>query len=247
MGKIEEKEEIEINFWKDSASESPAVFTIGNLFNKMGEAPIFYNKVKRYHRYFEKAPSILELGAGQGWASCIVKYLYPGATLHASDISPFAIESIKYWEDIFKVKVDNTFACRSYQIPLPDSSVDLVFCFAAAHHFVKHRSSLKEINRVLRPGGVCLYLYEPTCKKYIYKQAYSRVNKKRPEVPEDVLIQQKIMELGAEQNFECELIFAPSLENRGAIETIYYFALSKAKLLREMLPCTADFIFRKEG
>lgn len=56
---------------------------------------------------------------------------------------------------------------------------------------------MKEIYRVLKDGGICLYLHEPSCRQYLYKLAFERVNRKRPKVPEDVLLFKKFKELPA--------------------------------------------------
>ena len=41
-------------------------------------------------------------------------------------------------------------------IPLPDASCDLALVFLAFHHFADQLQGLKELRRVLRPGGVVL-------------------------------------------------------------------------------------------
>ena len=243
---IEEKEGIEIDFWKNSETENPTTFTNQNFLNKMSEAKIFYHLFLRYKLYFNNANSILEIGGGQGWASCLVKKEQNSSSVQLSDISHYAIESLIYWEKIFNVKLENKFACKSYEIPLPDKSVDLVYCFAAAHHFVEQKKTLKEIKRVLKPNGVCLYLYEPTCRKFIYPLAFKRVNSKRPEVPEDLLIVKEILRFGRELGLKSSYDYFYSTESRGPIATVYYLILSKFKFLAHVLPCTANFIFIKE-
>ncbi len=242
---IEEKEKIEIQFWKNSPLENPESESIENLVNKFCEARIFLEKLAYHREYFDKAKSILEIGAGQGWASCIVKKLFPEQQVTASDISEYAIESSKKWEYIFKVYLDNKLPCRSYEIPLNDESIDLIFCFESAHHFIKHRKTLEDIYRVLKKGGVCLYLHEPACKQYLYRLAYERVNRKRPEVPEDVLIYNKIKQIANQIGFDTDIRFDPTTLNRGSVETIYYLLLQKLPLIRYYLPCSADFIFKK--
>lgn len=42
----------------------------------------------------------------------------------------------------------------SYAIPLPDSSVDRVFCHALVEHLAEPGRAVAEIRRVLRPGGM---------------------------------------------------------------------------------------------
>ena len=141
---LDEKEQIEIDFWKNSKDENPNVFTIKNILNKLSEARVFYAIFKKYRNLFEDAQVILELGGGQGWASCMIKREL-NRKVYLSDISEYAIASLKYWEKMFGVKLNDSFACKAYDIPLEDDSVDLIFCFAAAHHFVEHEKSLKEI------------------------------------------------------------------------------------------------------
>lgn len=242
---IDEKEQKEILFWKDSPQENPESESIENLVNKLSEARVLLEKLKVYKEYFDKSQSILEIGAGQGWASCIVKKYFPGKQVITSDISKYAIESVKKWEYIFKVSLDQKLYCRSYQIPLNNESIDIVFCFESAHHFGKHRKTLIEIYRVLKVGGVCLYLHEPSCREYLYKIAFERVNKRRPEVPEDVLLFKRIERIANQIGFTTEIRFDPTPSNRRPVETFYYFLLQKLPFLRYYLPCSVDFTFKK--
>lgn len=244
MNNLEKKERIEIDFWNESKTENPGEFTIENLVNKVGDAEVFLSLLERYNSHFLNANKILELGGGQGWASCIIKKKFNKYTI-LSDISPFAVESVKYWEDIYKVKIDASFACRSYQIPLADKSVDLIFCYAAAHHFVEHEKTLAEIERVLAIGGKCLYMYEPSCKPYVYKIAKKRVNKKRPEVPEDLLIINNMIEIATKYNLKVTVEYFPSILKRKLFGTFYYSFLSKFFFLNKILPSTVNLIFEK--
>jgi ubiquinone/menaquinone biosynthesis C-methylase UbiE len=193
---------------------------------------------------FAQSKTILELGGGQGWASSIVKKIYPEISVTLTDISEFAIASAHKWEHIFQVKIDEKLACESYEIPKDDSSCDCIFAFAAAHHFLAHQKTLKEIKRVLTSGGHCFYFYEPSYLAYLYKIAYWRVNRKRPSVPENVLIYYKIQLLASKAGLYCSLHFYPSVIRRGAFETVYYSVLSKFRLLQRILPCTINYHFQ---
>jgi len=237
---LETKEKLEIDFWRNSPTENPGLNSIETIVDKMSDAVILLECLSQYRDIFSRATTVLELGAGQGWASCIVKRLYPRTKVTTTDISEYALASIHKWEHIFQVKVDAVKACRSYQIPENDGSINCIFCFASAHHFAAHRRTFEEIYRVLAPDGNCIYFYEPSCPSYIHTLAKWRVNRKRPQVPEDVLIFRKIRALARSTGLSCTLDFYPSISKRGPIETVYYAVLRQFPVLQHLIPSTGQ-------
>jgi SAM-dependent methyltransferase len=173
----------------------------------------------------------------------------PAKKVIATDVSDEAIASSSVGEGIFRTELDGTIACPSYDIDRPDSSVDLVFCFQAAHHFGAHRRTLIEVNRILRPGGTCLYLHEPTTPAYLYKVAVSRVNRKRSamghNVVEDVIVGDKLIEIAEEAGFSSTRLFAASLGARGEKAMLYYGVVRKLGPVQRFIPSCADFKFVK--
>jgi ubiquinone/menaquinone biosynthesis C-methylase UbiE len=242
---LERRQRIEIEFWRESHTERPESNAVENIVNKAADAAIFLELVDRFRDVFGRARTILEIGAGQGWASCLVKRLFPSAEVTASDISQYAVASVGKWERIYETRLDSVRVCSSYELKERDASVDLVFCFAAAHHFVAHRRTLAEIARVLVPGGHALYLYEPSCRAYVHAFARHRVNRNRPDVPEDVLVYDRIVRIAREVGLGCELDFFPSTKRRAPIETLYYALLQRMLPLQRLLPCTINYHFRK--
>src|SRR5258705_5668100 len=242
------KEQMEIRAWRDSPTENPHSDSPENLVNKLGDAAVFLESLDRHRALFEHAKEILEIGAGQGWAACIVRKKFDTARFVLStDISPDAVAGGGQWERVFSTRLDGRIAMRSYEIPLADRSIDLIFAFAAAHHFAAHRRTIREIHRVLRPGGHCLYLHEPTCRQFIYPLAHSRVNGKGMPVPEDVLIYAEFERLARETGLIISSQFDLSLTKRGPIETLYYGTLRRVGPLKHVLPCTRDILFMKPG
>jgi ubiquinone/menaquinone biosynthesis C-methylase UbiE len=246
MQDIESKQKIEIEFWRDSKGESPEANSLDNVVNKVSDAGVFLACINRYQAQLKMNGRILELAGGQGWASCVYKRLFPNAHVILTDISKFAVMSLPKWERLFEVRIDSAYACTSYQINEDDASLDQIFCFASAHHFLAHKRTLREISRVLKPGSKAFYFHEPATPKYLYSPACRRVNKKRPQVPEDVLITSELRKIAREVGLDLVVDYDPSLMKRGPFETFYYFVLGRIPILQRILPCTANFIFTKK-
>ena len=242
---LKRRQQAELDFWRNSPHEGPASDSVAQIVHKSVEAAVLMDVLRRYESDFAGARDILELGGGQGWASCIVKRQFPSARVTLSDLSEDAISSVRTWERVYNVRLDGAIACPSYEIPVEDHAFDLVFAFASAHHFAAHRQTFQELRRVLRPGGQALYFYEPSCGPGLYRLAHRRVNRKRPEVPEDVLVHPKLLALAREAGLEAAVEFYPSVLARAPGALFYYTVLAKLPPLQRLLPCTANFRFRK--
>lgn len=242
---IGQREEAERRFWHESATERPGAWSLDLLTHKLAEARVLLEKLDRFDAELREARTVLELGAGQGWASCIFKHeLGRDTTVIASDLAADALESADRWVQVIGSGPDGRVACRSAELPVADHSVDLVVAFASAHHFGAHRRTLLEIARVLAPHGCALYLHEPACRAWIYPAAHRRVMSKRPTVPEDVLRYEEIVELAAAAGLTTDVQFAPTTTYRAPFETLYYLALQHVPALQRLLPCTVDLVFR---
>jgi SAM-dependent methyltransferase len=235
----------EQEFWSNDPFERPGVDTLENFVNKSQDAAVFFDIIRPYLREFTAAQRIAEIGGGQGWASCIVKRLNPAAQVTLTDAVGEAIAGRSIWERVLDCTLDGAHAAPAQALPFADASVDLLFCFAAAHHFVDHAAALRETQRVLAPGGRCLWLYEPTSPKWTHAAAEKRVNKKRPDVPEHVLVPAEIVSMAESCGLGASYLFCTSVAHRGRFATLYYLALDTVPLLRRLLPCTAHFEFTK--
>ena len=245
---INEKREIEVNFWKNDPHERPESNSVENILNKGRQGIVFLNALDCLHSaksYFLNASDVFEIGGGQGWSSCILKRKFPHLNVTSSDISEFAVKSQFKWEEVFGVKIDQSSVCTSDNLPTGDCSLDIVYAFAAAHHFVVHKETLIECKRVLRPGGSLIYLYEPVTPRVFYSLAKWRVNRKRPDVPEDLLVPAVLSSYATQLGYNYKIMYFPDLDSRGLVESLYYFVLSKLKFLNRLLPSTAIIVFTK--
>jgi len=163
----------------------------------------------------------------------------------ATDISSYAIESIDYWHRVFGVRTDGHYACKSYATQEAAGSVDLVFCFAAAHHFDEHAETLREIARILKPGGRALFLHEPVCGRLLYPIAFKRVNAVRPAVPEDLLIVSDLRRLAAAAGLTIQVLRNEPLLGAWAFPTLNYSLQRWLPPLANVLPSSMSFVFGK--
>lgn len=242
------KEAIEVNYWKDSSFESPEEFTNRNRHSKRKECEHLHYKIKKHKNLILGKKNVLEIGAGQGWASCFLKrYYLKKSKFTVTDISEYAIQSVKYWEQDFDVKIDNRFAAKSYAISAPDNSFDLIFCYAAAHHFVEHKKTLKELKRLITSDGVIIFFYEPTCSRLFYPLHYWLVNRQDDITPEDVLIPSKIKKIADGLDLKYSNHYDPQQSIvRSKLKDSYYRTLSIFKILNKWLPTSSDLIFEHQ-
>lgn len=237
----------ECAYWASTDWEGPRTETLRNLLNKMQEAPVAHELFAHFAERFNRRAGghVLEVGGGQGWASCLLKRLHPRLVVTLTDVAPEAVAGRTTWERVYATTIDHVAAAPAWDVPIPDSSVDVIFAFAAAHHFVDHAAVLSEHWRVLREGGVALWLYEPTSPGIMRWLAERRANRKGMAVPEHVLNADAILRVARRQGFMASSEYWPSTTHRSQSATMYYTLLQTIPILQRCLPCTCNFIFQK--
>lgn len=189
---------------------------------------------------------ILELGSSHGWASAILKARFPNCYVVASDLVDECLIHASGYEQLLEARIDEKWAFNCRHIPFADNQFDLIFTFASFHHFFNgkgnYEQSLKEIVRVLKPGGRAVFLYEPSSPAYLYPLAYKRVNKRQitEEVDEDLLVKSRLTSYCKSIDVRISFDLVPFYFHRNPLPTIYYFILSKIPFLKQLLPCTVN-------
>jgi len=80
----------------------------------------------------------------------------------AADISYFSLKSCEYYRAAFKKeKTPLRLCCDIYNLPFRSGSLPFVFCYETLHHFPDPSAPIKEIHRVLAPGGHFFFNEEP--------------------------------------------------------------------------------------
>ena len=97
-------------------------------------------------RLKQDAPYCLDIGAGSGDLLKLLRQTWPNLQAEACDyhIERFAPA------DVSIVQLD----LNTHPLPYPDASFDLVTCSEVLEHVENYRAVLREIYRVLKPGGL---------------------------------------------------------------------------------------------
>lgn len=244
-------DEKELHFWSTNPKEGPQGDLFDNIIYKSSFIRVF-DKLIPCLRLSGKE-TILEMGGGHCWSSVLLKRKYPDCYVVASDLSPDALRFSSKYEDLLQSAVDEKWAFNCRNIPFEEEQFDLVFTFAAFHHFSEgndYGPAIRETVRMLKPGGRAVLLYEPSSPQWLYKPAFRRANRKRVlcsgEVDEDLFMIPKVKEICERLGCRFEARYFTSFaEREGIIETVYYYALTHLKPLRKALPCTVNIVIEK--
>lgn len=129
-------------------------------------------ELEHLHRYqlartLTAGCDVLDIACGEGYGADILAAT--AKSVIGVDISPVAVEHAKsHYRDpriFFRVG-------SATDIPIPDSSVDMIVSFETIEHLEDHDRMMQEIRRVLRPNGL-LMISSPNKLEYSDKPGYS--------------------------------------------------------------------------
>jgi len=108
--------------------------------------------------------TLLDVGCGQGKSFRLLRDAFQPTRLLGLDADPHSLSLAQAEAEHEDIAVE-LHSADCAQIPLPDGSVDIVFCHQTFHHLVEQERALAEFWRVLKPGG--LLLFAESTKAYI--------------------------------------------------------------------------------
>lgn len=117
---------------------------------------------------------VLELSAGTGKDSeIIIQQLGPAGELWLLDISPDMLDKArkKIEEYVAKTEAAVGDACN---LPYVDNYFDALYCFAGVGHFTDKGKALKEMARVVRPGGRVVFC-EKNVPPWLLNTEYGKI------------------------------------------------------------------------
>ena len=117
---------------------------------------------------------VLELGAGTGFFSLNLKLAGLVEEVHVSDLSPGMVEAAKTNAERLGFTIEGRVA-DAESLPYEDDSFDLVVGHAVIHHIPDVEAALREVVRVLRPGGRFVIAGEPTTIGHWYARHLGRI------------------------------------------------------------------------
>jgi len=108
-----------------------------------------------------EATSLADIGCGQGhWSRLLFPYLRPPPQLTGVDREPRWVEvAAQNFQRVFPEVPSDCFRFvegDSTKIPLPDNSFDVVTCQTLLMHLECPLDALREMLRILRPGGLLI-------------------------------------------------------------------------------------------
>ncbi len=117
-------------------------------------------------KYQIKFSPFLEIGAEFGHRTAIVEETYK-AKGFALDISLESLRLAPYFIKQLKLKkIPERICADAYNLPFQDNSLNFVFCYQSLHHFPNPKPIIKEIHRVLKPGGHFFVNEEPISQSF---------------------------------------------------------------------------------
>lgn len=117
----------------------------------------FYDLVAREVTALAEAGTVLEIGPGPGHLAVRLARMAPGIAVVGVDLDPAMVERAAARANHEGVADRVTFVTGDVAaLPQADASVDLVVSTMSFHHWADPVAGLREIHRVLRPGGRAL-------------------------------------------------------------------------------------------
>ncbi len=120
------------------------------------------------------AARILEIGCGRGAGACLILEKFRPAALHALDLDRKMIRQALGYLNPEQRRCISLYVGDVYRLPYRDASLDGVFGFGVLHHLPDWRGGVREIARVLKPGGYYFLeeFYPQFYQNFLFKRIF---------------------------------------------------------------------------
>lgn len=205
-------------------------FILNKPFSEPGEFPRYLFNLGVLFQWLRLAPGdvVLELGAGTCWLSHFLNR-YGCATISV-DVSQTALElGRKLFASDPRTRWDLEPQFLTYggrRLPLPDDCCDRVVLHDAFHHVPNPEEVLRELVRVLRPGGI-VGMAEPGRRHSL--TADSQREMEETGVLENDIVIEQLAGLAAEVGFSRTTVVPLSLPGSVEVDAVDLHAFLKGK------------------
>ncbi len=163
---------------QDSISKTAIARSFGHAAESYDSSAHFQQRVGA--RLLDYLPvtrgNIVDLGCGTGFFLPQIRYRNPHATLIAADLSE---EMIRYGQQHHGKDADFWCVGDADQLPLASNSINVIFSSLALQWCFHLDSLFRELNRVLAPGGCCVFSTLLDGTLFELKKSWQKVDKKQ--------------------------------------------------------------------
>jgi ubiquinone/menaquinone biosynthesis C-methylase UbiE len=132
---------------------------------------------KREARFFKRLRGLpagsrcLEIGCGNGSGAMIIRNTFAPARIDALDIDPTMLALARSRQIAREVAELQLMAADAQQLPYQDESFDAVFNYGIVHHLEDWQQGIREVARVLKPGGIFFFeeIYPPLYANFLLR------------------------------------------------------------------------------
>ncbi|TSC58672.1 MAG: type 11 methyltransferase [Candidatus Peregrinibacteria bacterium Greene0416_19] len=99
---------------------------------------------------------ILDVGCADGVFTQVILEKSNASEIVGIDVLPASVDwANEHWKHTGRMRFQ---VADAHALPFPDHSFDAVFCLEMLEHIYDPSQALREMRRVLRPGGYCVFL-----------------------------------------------------------------------------------------
>ena len=133
---------------------TPEYFSYYDALREANESPAFSSALHEYNQFSGKR--VLDVGSGNGYV--LSRYALSGALAHGVDLTQAAIGLCRRRFQLMGLR-GRFLVGNAESLPFETASFDCVCSMGVLHHTPDTRSAVREVFRVLRPGGRLIVMF----------------------------------------------------------------------------------------
>jgi len=147
---------------------------------------------KREARFFKRLRGLpagsrcLEIGCGNGSGAVIIRETFAPAWIDALDIDPAMLALARRRQADRGMTGLQLMAGDAQELPYRNESFDAVFNYGIVHHLEDWQRGIREVARVLKPGGTFFFeeIYPPLYANFLFRHLLEHPRENRFHGPE---------------------------------------------------------------